>query len=270
MSAPGTIAAVTQRLGLTHIAPNHEGLRELYTAWCRSIPFDSARKRLFQAAGALGTVPGWRPGEFFQDWLDHGTGGSCWSTSLALCELAAACGFDARLAAGTMLTDPDVSPNHGTVLVELDDATYMIDSSMLFEEPLALADKPTNNPSLLHPVHAEPSTNGWTVTWRPAHSNDRIACAIDPTPVEIDAWDRWHDATRGYSLFNAALYIRRNNRHGIEAYGRGKIIVRSSDGTLAKQRVPAHEVPELLVARFGLSREVVAALPPDEEGPAFL
>ncbi len=254
-------------------APNDAaGLGEVYRQWCRRVPFDSLRKRVFQAAGAAGSVPGWTADEFLAGWLDDGTGGSCWSTSLGLHAVLDHLGFDARLVAGVMLTDPDTRPNHGTVVVTIEGDEWLTDSSMLFDTPLRLppAGQTVERAHAVHPVSAIGEGDHWVVTWRPAHADVAVGCEIDRAAVDPASWDRAHDRTRVYSLFNQALYARRNTADGIVAYGRGNLVERGPDGALSKRPVPPGEVRATLVERFGYSERIVDALPPDDDGPAFL
>ena len=262
-----------ERLGLGDVRPDLDGLRRVYRSWCRNIPFDSARKRIFQAAGARGPLPGARPETFFEEWLRDGSGGSCWSTSLALHVLCVRLGFSARLAVGTMQTDPDVRGNHGTVLVRTE-GLHLVDSSMLFEEPLELhAARSTHREDPLHPVSARPCEvdggQSWMVRWRPAHTDRLVDCLVEGREVSMEEWDSLHERTRDYSLFNAALYVRRNTASEILAFGRGRLTRRNPDGALSRCAVPQTAVPDLLRSSFGFSDELIAALPPDDDGPAF-
>ena len=262
---------VLTRLGVGAAPVDVDGLAAVYRAWCRSVPFDSARKRMFQAAGATGPVPDRTSEEFLESWLTTGTGGTCWSTSLGLHAVCVALGFEARLVPGVMLTDPDTRPNHGTVLVTLDGVDWLVDTSMLFDRPLELRrDAPTAHTDPVHPVDGTPTVEGWLVRWRPAHSDLVIGCEISADGASWADWDEWHDRTRGHSLFNSSLYVRRNVDHGIIAYGRGKVVTRDATGQLGRELVPADGVVDVLVDRFGYDRELASTLPPDDTGDAFL
>lgn len=238
------------------------------------VPFDSLRKRVFQAAGAEGPVPGATASSFLSGWLRDGTGGSCWSTSSGLHALLKALGFDARLVFGVMLTDPDTRPNHGTVLVDLDERTWLVDSSMLFDRPFELPSSHggTHRPDPVHPVGARrlADDRGWLVEWRPAHSELVVGCEISLVTADPGAWDQAHDRTRGHSLFNQSLYARLNTIDGIIAYGRNKLVNRDRSGQLATTHIADDEVARMLVDTFGYSASFVENLPGDELGPAFL
>ena len=267
------VVLAIERLGLGDVRPDLDGLRRVYRSWCRNILFDSSRKRIFQADGAHGPLPGARPETFFDQWLRDGSGGSCWSTSLALHALCVRLGFAARLAVGTMQTDPNVTPNHGTVLVRTE-GLHLVDSSMLFEEPLELHPViGTNRDDPLHPVSARPcevdGRQSWMIRWRPAHTDRFVDCLVESREVSMSEWDALHERTRDYSLFNAALYVRRNTASAILAFGRGRLVRRNPDGSLTRRAVPATAVPDLLRSSFGFSDELIAALPSDDDGPAF-
>jgi N-hydroxyarylamine O-acetyltransferase len=265
---------VLDRLGVAAPGPNGlEGLEAVYRAWCRGVPFDNITKRLFQAGGAIGTVPGSTAREFFATWLERGIGGTCWSSTIGLTALLSWLGFDARLVVGTMLTDPSVSPNHSSTVVTIDGSAYLVDTSMLYERPLLLDPAvPTHHEDALHPVRATPHGGRWTIEWMPGHFRSAfIACDTSTERVADTDLAAWHDRTRRQSLFNDTLFIRRNLEHSILSYGRGKAIRVDARGTLSKEAIPSTELPGWLVEQFGIAPEVVASLPPDvAEGEAFL
>lgn len=271
VDADDQLSAVVDRLGLSTVQPDLPGLEKLYRTWCRNVPFDSAMKRIHLAAGEPEHPPGWRPDDFFTSWLADGTGGTCWSTSLALQALCERVGFASRVAVGTMMTDPTVSPNHGSVIVE-SDGLHLVDSSMLFEAPLRLdPNARTENLDQVHPVSARPLPGAaWMITWRPAHSDQLVECRVETRRVGLGEWDHLHRRATDYSLFNSALYVRRNLRDGIAAYGRGKLIRRDLAGHLSRHRVPRGDLAATLVDTFGYSQRITALIPADTQGPAFL
>ena len=132
------VERVLDRLGLSSRPEvSLAGLADLYGAWCRKVPFDNIRKLIHVRAGNPATLPGDTPNEFFEAWLAHGTGATCWAGNGALCELLTTLGFDARRAAATMMVAPGIPPNHGSVVVHFDDARYVTDASILFVDPVA-------------------------------------------------------------------------------------------------------------------------------------
>src|SRR4051794_26905177 len=81
---------------------NLAGLRLIYAAWCQSIPFDNIAKLIALRTAAEKPLPGMSASEFFERWLKHGVGGTCWSTANALHQLLSSLGFNARTVAGSM------------------------------------------------------------------------------------------------------------------------------------------------------------------------
>jgi hypothetical protein len=122
----------------------------------------------------------------------------------------------------------------------------------------------------VHPVSATGRTHHWVVGWRPAHADIVVECEIARGACDPGVWDAAHEATRVYSLFNQSLYARVNIDHGIVAYGRGKLVRRDEVGTLSRTTIDPERLPGTLTGEFGYSAAIVAALPPDQEGEAFL
>lgn len=113
-----------------------DGLRAVYAAWCRHVTFDNIRKLVALRTEPAGPLPGASAEDFFEEWLAHSAGGTCWPASNALHALLRALDFDARRVAGSM---HDIgSPNHGSVKVRLANRDWVVDSSMLTNAPLPL------------------------------------------------------------------------------------------------------------------------------------
>ena len=119
------IEPVLDKLGVDRAAvtPDTDGLGLVYGAWCRGVPFDNVVKRIHLASGDATPIPNGNPEAFFASWLEHGTGGTCWPSTLALHALLEALGFDVRIGSAAMRDDlaPDVH-SHGTLLVTTHDA----------------------------------------------------------------------------------------------------------------------------------------------------
>src|SRR5262249_26146471 len=129
-----TLERVLERLGFREKpSADFAGLGALYRAWGHSVPFDNLLKLAAFRAND-GPFPGGHAGDFFAAWLEHGTGGTCWSSSNALYVLLDACGFDARRVAADMRDVGAV--NHGSILVRVEGSEYWVDSSMLTDRPI--------------------------------------------------------------------------------------------------------------------------------------
>jgi N-hydroxyarylamine O-acetyltransferase len=273
LSAPARLSAeVCALLSVSPgLAVDEAGLTTLYRNWCQHVPFDSIRKRIFFAGGARGEVPGPTAVAFLEDLLAGGTGGTCWSTSFGLVAIARFLGFDARLAAAVMHTDPDVAANHCTVVVTLGKRQFLLDTSMLFEQPLNLDCLPEIRDDALHPLRARPGGDDEVVVWwKPGHYRSSfIGCTVNLRPFADDMAAACHERTRDYSLFNSQLFIRRNHDHRIDSFGRGTLISVGGTGE-RRTAVPAAERDQLLVEHFGISPEIVRRIPPDEPGSGWI
>ncbi len=206
--SPGLLRRIVERLGLSG-APgvDHEGLRALYAGWCLNVPFDNVRKFI-----ALRTpdaeLPGRDAGEFFEQWLEHGAGGTCWATSNALSSLAGALGFSARRVAGSMRDTGVLS--HGTVKVRTEGRDWLVDTSMLWGIPVPLGDQATLHSEGAFVVEVEPAADShlfWS-GMRPGTAD--LPCRLLVDPADDTLYDARHEASRLRSPFNNRLYAHRN------------------------------------------------------------
>ena len=134
-----TVAAVLDRLGVETPARDLDGLRTVYAAWCGEVPFDNTLKLIHLAEGRSWPLPGSSAESFFASWLEHGTGGTCWSGNGALHDLLEALGFDVARAIATMLSSPAaVGPNHGSVIVTVEGERWIVDASIPSGTPIRI------------------------------------------------------------------------------------------------------------------------------------
>jgi N-hydroxyarylamine O-acetyltransferase len=244
--------AVLDRLGFAAApAADPDGLARLYAAWGQQVPWDSAQKRVYFASGRTGPLPGSSPIEYFEQWLRHGTGGTCWSGSFALRALLVDLGFDARVGGGQVCRDEheplQAIPNHGTVIVRFDrdpSTDVIVDSSFLTGDPVRL---PPPDERRFEFRNFRPQ--GGTC-WR---------LLLDAVPLELA--DAWHEATRPSSPFNRMLAVRRNAGDDIVGWSWGQGARLLADGSSELVEV---DRTSWLVDVIGFSEEIAAALPEDE------
>jgi len=246
---------VLRRAGLDGPPPvNLEGLRRLYNAWCLAVPFDNVRKMIAIRTGA--PLPGRDATDFFQSWLETGAGGTGWSGSNALYELAHSLRFNARRAAGSMYDDG--SPNHGTVIVTIDSAEWLIDSSLLTAEPIPLAGHPYFRSDGVSAIEVEADA-GSHVLWTSApHQPSSIACRIFSQPLSYDAVLAKYEDSRRQSPFNQRLYARRNDS-GRVILLRGRTRFERSIGGLTARDLSEDELRASLRTEFGFSQSLIDA-----------
>lgn len=161
-----------------------DGLKELYFAWCHNVPFDNLRKLIHVTEQNPGPLPGDTALDFFTAWLAHRTGGTCWSGNGALQALLHSLGFPAVRGVATMLVVPDLPPNHGTVLVEMNDTLYMVDASIQHELPLQLdLNHPPNLEQFRWKLRLRHAGHKWHIWWQPLHMLEGLECRLDTYPA---------------------------------------------------------------------------------------
>jgi N-hydroxyarylamine O-acetyltransferase len=260
---------VLDGLGLAGIpAADLAGLRAVYGAWCRRVPFDNIRKLIHVRSEASGALPGDSAEDFFSAWLKYRTGGTCWAGNGALCTLLATLGFAARRGVATMMVAPDIPPNHGTVIVEIEGAPYVVDASILHVEPLRLTSgQVTTIEHSAWGVRAAEHGTLWHIEWRPIHTPGRIECRIDQLAATRAEFHERYAKTRAWSPFNYELHARRVVGDSMVGVAHGQRIEFNASGAHLQRRLHAEERNRVLIDELGLNEEIVAQLPPDIPTP---
>jgi hypothetical protein len=262
------VASVLDRLGVDRPARDLDGLRSLYATWCRKVPFDNTLKLIHTSEARSGPLPGSTADAFFESWLEHGTGGTCWAGNGALHDLLAALGFEVERAVATMLPSPDVvGPNHGSVLVTIDDSRWITDASILSGEPIELLEAGDEDPSAALPrlswLDGRPA-----VLWRILAAPDGFPCRIDRIGADQDEWDALHQRTAAWSPFNYALSARLHRGGGSIGAASGQRYRFLADGTLDAGPLEGDAArAAFLVEEIGISEVVARRVPPDRPIP---
>ena len=252
------IDRVFAKLGFTaKPKPDRAGLEALYAAWCRHVPFDNLRKRIAMASGRTDPLPGGLPEDFLAAYLEHGTSGTCWPSSNGLHALVAASGFDVRRISASMFDRND--HNHGSLIVRLDGAEWLVDSSILCGAPIRLQrGAASNDPDPVHPIRVEPVEDGFRIHWSTGRSADTLPCRLMQDPVDEKFYLDRYEISRGYSVFNTALYARRSFPGKlVNLIGRTRF-EKTAQGVASRDLEPA-ELRAALVGEFGYSPAIVAS-----------
>ncbi len=267
---PGLVERILTGLGLTQRPkPNLAGLSTLYDAWSGHVPFDNIRKRIWFDGDRKKPAPGLDPFDFFESWLTHGTGGTCWPTASALYALAHSLAFEARRSAGAMSESGEIGTRagHGTVLVALEGVDYLVDPSMLAFEPLPLITASSSATcDGIHAIRAVPLERGFDVYWRPGHSRDRPAqfrTLPEHDPVDHAFFVAGYDLSTESGPFNDAVCACRRTRDSIVTVGRKNRIAVNADGVVSVAPLTDAERVRVLIDEIGLSEKIVDALPRD-------
>jgi len=257
--APGLVDRVLAKLGLASDPEiDVAGLSRLYLAWCRAVPFDNVRKRIALLEGRPGLLPGGRPEDFFSAFLEHGAGGTCWPSSNALHALLGACGFEARRISASMADRGE--PNHGSLVVRLAGQEWLVDSSILNELPIPLSrHRPSALDDAVHPIRLEPADAGLSIHWGRSVSSDTMPCRLMDDPVDEAFYLERYEISRGVSVFNASLYVRKNFPGRLVSFAGNTRFEKTASGVTSRA-LDSDELPDALVCELGLSRAIVARL----------
>ena len=251
-------------------APDLPALASIYRSWCRRVPSDNTLKRIHLASGSPDPLPAATSRQVLETFLETGTGGTCWGTSMGLYGLLETLGFRTMVGAGPMLgvTPPGAGPAHGCVLVEVEGRLYAVDGYVLCEDPLLLDPlEPTRSGGGVLAAEATPVDGTWQVRFRTGHSERRLTYRIDVRSDDPWLYTRRWEASRHRSALNHLFVIRRNTGDGgVITYARGKLHHLTRDGVLGFDMVDANDRDRLLGDEFGLAPDVIDRIPPDEPG----
>ncbi len=262
-----TLEAVLGRLGVDPPAPDLAGLGTIYTAWCNAVPFDNVLKMIHTAERRPGPLPGSTADDFFETWLEHGAGGTCWAGNGALHDLLEALGFDVDRAIATMLSSPDLrGPNHGSVIVAADSESWIVDASILSGEPIRIA-APVDGGDAGPLPRFEWFDDSPAVVWRTLGAPDGFRCRIDRIGADAEEWDALHQRTGAWSPFNYELSVRVMRGDASVGVSSGQRFAFDPDGSLSVSPLDAGRRLRFLVEEIGVSEQIAAGIPDDQPVP---
>jgi N-hydroxyarylamine O-acetyltransferase len=242
---------VLSRLGFDHQPDaDIDGLRKVYAAWCLSVPFDNLAKLIALRAPRGAPLPGMDASEFFARWLEHGVGGTCWTTSNALCELLVALGFTARRVAGSMGDTGYLG--HGSVKVRIDGVDWLAESSMLTDVPLPLTGDLFiyDGPAFRAEVEA---VDGTHIIWADLPPNPSpVPCRLLVDEITHGTCCQRFEASRTRSPFNERLFATRNLEGQRLVLTGNTRILKTAEGSQTKP-LSRSKVCESLRGEFGVS-----------------
>lgn len=262
-----TVAAVLEKLGVERPTTDLGGLRTVYAAWCGAVSFDNVQKLIHLTDGRSGPLPGSTPETFFEAWLEHGTGGTCWSGNGALHDLLEALGFDVARAIATMLSSPEATAaNHGSVIATVEGERWIVDASILSGSPIRM------------PEPGEPAGEGglprfeWldgrpAVVWRTASAPEGFPCRIERIGADAAEWDERHQRTSRWGPFNYQLNARVLRGGATVGVARGERYTVDPDGVVSTRELGRDERVSFLVEELGISEEIAVRVPGDRPVP---
>jgi arylamine N-acetyltransferase len=199
-------------------------------------------------------LPGLDAAEFFERWLEHGIGGTCWPSSNALFELLVSLGFRARRIAGSMRDTGVVS--HASIKVRSDGIDWLVDSSMLTAAPVPLTDEIHIPSDKLFGAEVE-WVDGTHVVWANLPPNPNlIPCRMLVDPATPEYCAERYEASRLRSPFNERLYGKRNGADEQLVLMANLRISRTAGGTETRE-LNASELCESMRDEMGFSGAVI-------------
>jgi arylamine N-acetyltransferase len=244
-------------------ATDLQGLGQIYSAWCATVPFDNSLKMIHVTAQDPGPLPGETPADFLESWLVHGAGGTCWSGNGALHALLERSGFSVSRGVATMMASPNIPPNHGTVVVDLDGENYLVDASILHREPMRLTEA---NDGLPFGIQIRMEDGRWHVRWKPLHRAE-LDCRIEYWPTTQEDFRERYEMSRGWSPFNYTLTARVTRSDCSVGVAGSEWVQVNNDGTEERRVVDDEERAKLLVDVIGFREELVRRIPKDQPTP---
>ncbi len=259
---------LTERPGLDLV-----GLNTLCAAFSGNVSNDNIQKRIWFAGEQTTPVTGGNPIEFFENWLVHGTGGTCFPINNAIYTLARSIGFDARRIAGSIIMEGfELDANHGSVLINLVGIDYLVDAQIAAFKALPLVPgQAASTGKGIHDIKAVPVEDGFHVLWYTGHNREQpvpfhLTSQYDPVDNGFFLTQYDLSTSNSRSPFNESLYISRHLSDSILTLGRKNKITVASDNTVTTTELTDEERRSVLVEDFGVSEETVNALPPDVPG----
>lgn len=208
---------VLAALGLTRKAPDLRGLLDLFEAFNRVVPFESASKiRRNAEIPALEEKPR-VPAIFWAEHLELGTGGTCFARVAAFAELSEALGFRPRKIVGSIR----VPSSHAALVFSLDERDWLADVGYPLPEirPLESGSFESSLGSCV--LEAGPSHATLSVVSGPERGRV-VAYPLSPVSDEAfrEAW--WKTFTRP-SSFLGDVVLRRSDAHRVLRFFRGEV-----------------------------------------------
>ena len=248
------IDEVVARLGFdARPTADLDGLRAVYGAWCLRVPFDNLRK-LVALHHSMRELPGIDPADFFAAWLLTGAGGTCWPSNNALHALLTGLGFDARLHGASMF---DAELNHGTTVVMIGGAEWLVDTSFLNVDPVPLVPGETAVVDYQgYVVTARPDAGGWLFDSPSPDPGRVVPCRLHRL-MDHDETQAAYERSRVRSPFNAGIMCHTNDAGGVWMLRNGSLTRFDAEGA-TKRAVSDDEVDRFLIDHGGHSPQLVA------------
>ncbi|MEP6801776.1 MAG: arylamine N-acetyltransferase [Acidobacteriota bacterium] len=205
-------------------------LHRLFLRFNERIPFETASKivRDRQMADPAGKPR--RPGTFWAERLEAGTGGTCFARVAAFDALLTALGFKTRRLLGRVLADFD----HAGLLVTVGDEEWICDVG--FPLPALVPARDGRTETALATVAVSATPRGWTVGLEGGVPSGPRSLELFEAPVTDDEFTKlWERTFAPDSPFLREVVLRRSFENRIVSFARGEARV---DDLHSRTRIP--------------------------------
>ena len=177
---------ILHKLDLQFSEPTTAFLDQLLFNYTRTIPWESATRnvRRITTNETYAECPRW-PEEFWSLVLEHGTGGTCFETNLALFSLLQSLGYDGYLTINNMRFNLGC---HTAIVIDLDDQKWLVDAGYPLEcvVPISPVESTESQAKFLN-YQVNPILEDVYVVTRSRHPKPYIFTLFDK-PVPIDEY----------------------------------------------------------------------------------
>ena len=240
---------VLEALDLPRAVPGVGLLERLFVRFNTRVPFETASKILRDAEPLAVGDKLRRPGVFWREHLESGTGGTCFARVAAFHAVLEALGFRSRKIVGRVVQDFD----HAALLVESGAGPVLCDVG--FPLPGLLPARPGEFETPLGPVRIESTERGFAVDLGGVPEAPQRVELFLAEVSESDYGRLWTATFRPGSKFLAEVGLRRDVENRVIRFARGRIHVDDAHARLSVP-LPAPRAPRL-EELFGVDRALL-------------
>jgi hypothetical protein len=241
---------VLDALELSREEPSHRFLDRLFHRFNARVPFESASKILRDADVPDPAEKPRVPDVFWGEFLEKGTGGTCYARVAAFDALASGLGFSTRKVFGRVEMDFD----HAALLVPVGGREWIADVG--FPLPALLPAGGGEVETQIAAVSATETERGVLVRFLSGVPDGPRRLEIFRAPVSDEEFlSRWRGTFRADSKFLRNVSLHRRDASRVMTFARGEVRI---DDLHTRTRIPiAGDRPGKLAELFGIEDEVL-------------
>jgi hypothetical protein len=242
---------ILEALDLSRAEPGSGFLEALFARFNARVPFENASKIVRNAEIADAREKPRTPEIFWNDHLEHGTGGTCFARVAAFDALLSALSFRTRRLIGRVQRDGD----HAALMIQTPAGESIADVG--FPLPALLPARAGHVETALGGLEIEATARGFAISWKDGVPEGPRCLEVFSAPVEEEQFaDLWGQSFSPAAHFLQKVSIRRDLGNRIVSYAGGEIRV---DDLHSRLRVPLPALAEgPLSELFGIDRELLS------------